>query len=397
MISQIVARVSPSAIGGVFDKATQLRAAGVDLIDLSVGEPAFDTPAHIRDAAHAAIRNGNTRYTSVDGAATLKDAIIHKFHRDNSLVFERRQIIVASGAKQLLAVAMQALLNPGDEVILPTPCWTSHFGMIEACGARPVTVPSTAVEGYKLTAGALRRAITPRTRLLVLTSPGNPTGAVYTHAELADLAEVLRDHGQIAVISDDLYEKIVFPPATFTTLAQVAPDLAGCILTVNGVSKAYAMTGWRIGYCGAPLWWATAITTLLSHISGSPCTISQAATIAALDGPQDYLTDWAQIYRTNRDTALGLLAKQNRLVAAKPDGAFYLMLDCTAIIGRKRPDGAVLHDVSAFCDYLLECGVVVVPGIAFQADTLVRISTAASEQDVRTGIGRILTALENLS
>lgn len=396
MLSRIVSKVAPSAIGDIFNKATKLRAAGADLIDLSVGEPAFETPAHIRQAAHTAIETGMTRYTSVDGTSELKDAVIRKFERDNGLHFTRNQIVVASGAKPLLAVAMQTILDPGDEVVLPAPCWTSHLGMIQACGARPVLLPCHPDEGFKLRPDALRAALTDRTRLLILTSPANPTGSVYSSDELAALATVLRETPDVLVISDDLYEKIVFSPTEFSTLAAVAPGLSDRVMTVNGVSKAYAMTGWRIGYCGAPEWWTDGMRTLLSQVAGSPCSVSQVAAIAALDGPQDFLQEWARTYRNNQDVALAELHGQDMLKPFRADGAFYLIADCSSALGQVRPGGTVIEGSGEFCRYLLGAGVVAVPGTAFQADNLVRFSMAVSENEIREGMNRIRSALSDL-
>ena len=281
ILSRVVQGVLPSPIGVMFDRASALRAAGRDLVDLSLGEPDFNTPDHVRAAGIAAIEAGQTRYTASDGTAALKQAVARKFARDNGLRFGLERIAIAAGAKPLLAAAMQAVLDAGDEVILPVPAWTSHVGMVRVCDARPVFVETEAADGWRLDAWRLEAAITPATRLLLLCSPGNPTGAVASEAELSAVAEVLRRHPQVAVISDDLYEHIVFAPARFATLAQVAPDLGDRILTVNGVSKAYAMTGWRIGYAGGPEWWMKGLRVLFSQTSGGPCSISQAAAVAS--------------------------------------------------------------------------------------------------------------------
>ena len=397
MLSRVMATVPTSPIGTMFNRATALRAEGRDLIDLSIGEPDFDTPAHIREAAIAAIHAGQTRYTAADGTAALKDAIRRKFARDNGLTFGRAEVVVAAGAKPLIASAMQVVLNPGDEAILAAPVWTSHVGMVQVCGATPVLVQTEASDGFRLAPARLAAAITPATRLLLLCSPSNPTGSVYSAEDLAALAEVLRAHPEIVVISDDLYEHIVFAPARFATLAQVAPDLQDRILTVNGVSKAYAMTGWRIGYAGGPPWWAEALRVLFSQTSGGPCSISQVAAIAALDGPQDYLADWAQTYRRRRDLALAELAGIPGLRVECPAGAFFLMPDCGAFLGCGTPEGGTIETSADLAEHLLQAGVVVVPGTAFYADPYFRLSTATSEAKIVAGIHRIATACANLT
>ncbi|MDP3961533.1 MAG: pyridoxal phosphate-dependent aminotransferase [Pseudorhodobacter sp.] len=396
-LADLMAGVSGSPIGAVFNKAVELRAQGRDLIDLSLGEPDFDTPEHIRAAAISAINAGQTRYTASDGTAALKDAISRKFSRDNGLSFSRAQIVVAAGAKPLIASALQVILNPGDAVILPTPVWTSHVGMVQACGAVPVLVATGAEHGFRLSAAQLAAAITPATRMLILCSPSNPTGSVYSAADLAALAEVLRRHPGIVILSDDLYEHIVFAPARFATLAQVAPDLAEHILTVNGVSKAYAMTGWRIGYAGGPTWWTDGLRTLFSQTNGGPCSISQAAAIAALDGPQAFLADWCETYRRRVDITFQALAQVPGLTVTRPEGAFFMLPGCAALIGRHTPAGRVIASSSDLAGYLLEAGVVVVPGPAFYCDPYFRLSVATSEANIIAGIGRIAVACTALS
>ena len=277
MLANAISKIQGSPISAIFDQATRLRAQGRDLIDFSVGEPDFDTPKHICDAGIKAIQQGNTRYTAVDGTADLKAAIARKFKTDHDLEYNAAKIVISAGAKPLLATAIQAVINPNDEVIIPTPAWPSHIGMVEVCNAAPVMVPTTHEEGFKLSAAKLEAAITPKTKLLLLCSPSNPTGAVYSAKALASLAEVLRRHPNILIISDDLYEHIVFDDNRFATLAAVAPDLQDRILTVNGVSKAYAMTGWRIGYAGGPEWWMNGIRKVSSQINGCLLYTSDAA------------------------------------------------------------------------------------------------------------------------
>jgi aspartate aminotransferase len=396
MLATAISKIQGSAISAIFDQAAKLRAEGRDLIDFSVGEPDFDTPEHICAAGVDAIKQGVTRYTPVDGTADLKAAIARKFQADNDLNYTTAEIVISAGAKPLLATAMQAVLNANDEVIIPTPAWPSHIGMIEVCAADPVMVPTTHEDGFKLNATTLEAAITPKTKLLLLCSPSNPTGAVYSAKALADLAEVLRRHPDILVISDDLYEHIVFDDNRFATLAAVAPDLHDRILTVNGVSKAYAMTGWRIGYAGGPKWWMDGIRKISSQINGGPCSISQAASIAALDGPQEFLATWCDTYRNRRDIALAGLAKIDGLKLSKPEGAFYLMPHCGGLLGRKHPDGQVIETSTDLASYLLGAGVVIVPGAGFFCDPYFRMSIAASEANITEGLKRMATACNAL-
>jgi aspartate aminotransferase len=397
MLATAISKIQGSAISAIFDQATRLRAQGRDLIDFSVGEPDFDTPEHICAAGIDAIKQGVTRYTAVDGTADLKAAIARKFQRDNSLDYTPAEIVISAGAKPLLATAMQAVLNAGDEVIIPTPAWPSHIGMVEVCAAGIVMVPTTHEDDFKLNASTLEAAITPKTKLLLLCSPSNPTGAVYSDKALTELAEVLRRHPDILVISDDLYEHIIFDDNRFATLAAVAPDLRDRILTVNGVSKAYAMTGWRIGYAGGPKWWMDGIRKISSQINGGPCSISQAASIAALDGPQGFLTDWRNTYQNRRNIALDRLARIDGLTVSKPEGAFYLMPHCGGFLGRKRPDGTMIKTTTDLASYLLDEGVVIVPGAGFFCDPYFRMSIATSEANILEGLKRMTTACNALT
>ncbi len=396
MLSNLTAALPASPIINVFNRAFELRQQGVDLIDFSVGEPDFDTPAHICDAGIAAIRAGDTRYTPTDGNGLVKSAVAEKFRRDNGLDFTPSQIIVCSGAKPLLASAVQAVLNTGDEMILPVPLWASHLGMVQAVGGAPVLV-NTADTGFKLTAALLENAITPKTRLLMICSPSNPTGAVYNAAELGELASVLRKHKQVNVICDDLYEHIIFDGAEFATLAAVAPDLKDRILTVNGVSKSYAMTGWRIGFAGGPDWWTNGIRSLFSQTNGGACSISQAAAVAALNGPQDFLRDWCATYQRRRDVALQGLATIDGLETQTPDGAFYLMPDCGALLGRHKSDGSTIDSSTDLAEHFLDHGVVVVPGSGFAREPYFRMSIATSKANIIEGIKRMKSATQALS
>ncbi len=396
MLAHLTAAIAPSAIGAVFNRATQLRADGCDLIDLSIGEPDFDTPEHICEAGIRAIRDGATRYTATDGTAALKGAIRRKFRRDNALDFNDDQIIVASGAKPLLATAVQAVLNPGDAVVMATPAWSSHLGLVEIAGGSLVLVETGVEDGFKMSAEKLETAITPGTRLLVMCSPSNPTGAVYSADDLRGIAGVLRRHPDVLVICDDLYEHIIFDGQDFATLAAVAPDLLDRVLTVNGVSKAYAMTGWRIGYAGGPKWWADGIRDIFSQTNGGPCSISQVAATAALDGPQDLLASRCQIYQRRRDLALDGLTKISSFRVTRPQGAFYLMPHCGALMGRRRPGGGTIETTGDLADFFLQCGVVVVPGAGFACDPYFRLSIATSDKLIEEGLCRISDACATL-
>lgn len=397
MLSETIAALKPSAIVEVFDHAIRLRAEGRELIDFSVGEPDFNTPHHIRDAGIAAINSGVTRYTATDGTNALKDAICRKFKRDNNLTFRHDELVIGAGAKPLLAVAMQAVLNPQDEVIMTTPCWSSHPGMVEICAGVPVLVETTIDNQFKMSAEQLDSAITSRTRMLVLCSPSNPTGAVYSADQLAAFADVLRRHPNILILSDDLYEHIVFDDNRFATLAAIAPDLGDRILTINGVSKAYAMTGWRIGFGGGPKWWMDGIRAIFSQSNGGPCSISQAAAEAALDGPQELLSEWRAVYQNRRDLAVERIKWIDGLTAISPEGAFYLMPHCGGLIGRKRPDGWVISNSTDLAAWFLEQGLVVVPGVGFQCDPYFRMSIATSEAEIAKGLDLMADACERLT
>jgi aspartate aminotransferase len=392
-INPLVDRFRPSAIGVVFDLATRLREEGREIFDLSLGEPDFDTPLHIREAAKAAIDAGVTRYTPVDGSSELKRAIRRKFLRDNGLDYAQGEIVVAAGAKPLLAAAIQAVASRGDEVILTTPCWPSHLGMIELAEASSVRVRTPLEAGFKMSPDQLAAALTPRTRLVLICSPSNPTGAVYSADELGAVADVLRSRPDIWILTDDLYEHVVFAPSRFATIAAVAPDLRERILTVNGVSKTFAMTGWRIGYAGGPRLWIDAIRKIFSQSNGGPCSISQAAAVAALDGPQEFLGDWAAIYRRRRDLALAGLVNIPGMSCSVPEGAFFLLPSCANLMGKVTSRGRRIGSSIAFAQYLLEdWGVVVVPGSGFEDDAYFRLSMAAFEPVIVNSVERIAEA-----
>ena len=392
-LSSSLDRFQPSGISEIFSLAARLKDEGRDIIDLSIGEPQFDTPDHIKQSAWAAIQAGDTKYTSVEGTRALKLAIQRKFQRDNALDYPLEQIVVASGAKPLIFYALQAMIDPGDEVLIPTPCWTSYPGMARLAGAEVVLLPTAQQDGFKLRAEDLAAAITPQSRCLMLCSPSNPTGAAYGAQELQALADVLRAHPNLWVLSDDLYEHIVFDDFRFATLAALDPDLADRVLTLNGVSKAYAMTGWRIGYAGGPRDLIRAIVKIMSQSVGSPPSMSQAAAVAALEGPQDFLKTWAGDYQARRDLAVEALNAVPGLRAARPEGSFYLFPHCGGLLGRATPDGHRIETSTDLVRHLLEAwGVALVPGAAFEADPYFRMSCASSEAEIAEGLRRIAAA-----
>jgi aspartate aminotransferase len=355
--------------------ARDRRASGQDVISLSVGEPDFATPSHILDAATRAMTDGHTRYTAADGIAELKQAIIGKFARDIGLKFTPAQINVSPGGKAVLWNALAVTVGPGDEVIIPAPCWVSYPDMVKLTGATPIILPSGA--DFKITADQLEAAITPATRWLMLNSPSNPTGAVYSAEELGALAAVLRRHPKVMVLSDDIYEALVFGEAKFATMASVAPDLTERTLTMNGVSKAYAMTGFRIGYGAGPDWLITAMRKFIGQTTSNPCSISQWAAVAALNGPHDFLDDWRSQYRT-RGQAMTTALNKAGLPCRVPDGAFYVFADCTAVMAAK----GFSTDADLAMALLEHAGVATVPGSAFYAPGHLRLSYAASMEEI---------------
>ncbi len=396
--SRSLARIKPSPTIAVTSLARELRRQGRDIIGLGAGEPDFDTPEHVKEAAIAAIRRGETKYTAVDGTPELKAAIVEKFRRENGLEFAPEEILVGAGGKQVIFNAILATVDPGDEVVIPAPYWVSYPDIVRLAGGEPRIVPCPAEQGFKLAPEALERAIGPRTRWLILNSPSNPTGAAYTADELAALAEVLRRHPQVWVLSDDIYEHLVYDGFRFTTLLQVAPDLRDRTLTVNGVSKAYAMTGWRIGYGAGPRALIRAMATLQSQSTTNPCSISQAAAVAALTGPQDFLEEWRRVFRSRRDLVVEMLARAPGLSCPRPQGAFYVYPSCAGVIGKRAPDGREIRTSEDFARHLLERhGVAVVHGAAFGLDPHFRISYATSTELLEEACRRIVRACEELS
>ena len=392
-LSAALDRVKPSATIAVTDKARALKAAGRNVIGLGAGEPDFDTPANIKLAAIRAIEAGKTKYTDVGGIPELKEAIIAKFQRENGLTYKPSQIIVGTGGKQVLYNALMATINPGDEVIIPAPYWVSYPDIVALCDATPVAVNCPQNNGFKLRPEDLDAAITPRTKWLILNSPSNPTGAGYTADELRGLAEILLKHPHVWVLTDDMYEHLVFDDFKFSTIAQVEPRLYERTLTMNGVSKAYCMTGWRIGYGGGPAPLIKAIATLQSQSTSNPSSISQAAAVAALSGPMDFVPRHNAIFQQRRDLVVDMLNNAKGLFCPRPDGAFYVYPSCAGAIGRTTPRGKRIENDSDFVEYLLEAeGVAVVQGAAFGLSPHFRISYATSTEVLRDACTRIQRA-----
>jgi aspartate aminotransferase len=393
-----LARIKPSPTIAVTNLARELKAQGRDVIGLGAGEPDFDTPDHVKEAAIAAIRAGDTKYTAVDGTPALKAAIARKFERDNGLTYAPEQITVASGGKQVLYNAFTATLDPGDEVVIPAPYWVSYPDMVLLAGGEPVFVTCPEQTGFKLRPDDLETAITPRTKWVVLNSPNNPTGAAYSRAELAELCAVLERHDHVAVLTDDMYEHLVYDDFTFTTPAQVAPALYDRTLTMNGVSKAYAMTGWRIGYAGGPVELIKAMAKVQSQSTSNPSSISQAAAVAALDGPQGFIAERNAVFKQRRDLVADRLDAVPGLRCRRPEGAFYVYPSCAGVIGKRTADGRGLASSADFARYLLESeGVAVVHGSAFGLDPCFRISYATATELLEEACTRIERACAALS
>lgn len=396
-LASSLSRIKPSPTIAVTNLARELKAAGRDIIGLGAGEPDFDTPDHIKQAAIEAIRRGETKYTAVDGTPELKAAICRKFARENGLEFEPGQISVGTGGKQVLYNAFMATIDPGDEVVIPAPYWVSYPDMVQLAGGEPVFVACPEQTGFRLRPEDLDAAITQRTKWVVLNSPSNPTGAAYTREELAALAEVIRRHPHVWVMTDDIYEHLIYDGFVFHTFAQVAPDLAERTLTVNGVSKAYAMTGWRIGYAGGPRQLIQAMATIQSQSTSNPCSISQAAAVAALDGDQSFLAERNEVFRRRRDLVVELLNRAPGLRCLKPEGAFYVYPSCAGVIGKRTPQGERIATSADFARYLLEdAGVAVVHGTAFGLDPYFRISYATATELLEDACHRIIRACEKL-
>ncbi len=393
-----LSRVKPSATIAISAKAAALKAAGKSVIALSFGEPDFDTPQNIKDAAIKAIQSGDTKYTAVDGTPKLKEAIVAKFKRENGLTYTTKQITVGTGGKQVLYNAFMATLSEGDEVIIPAPYWVSYPEMVLLAEGTPVIVPCSAENRFKLNAADLERAITPKTKWVLLNSPSNPSGAAYTRSELKAITDVLVRHPHVWVLTDDMYEHLVYDDFEFTTPAQIEPSLYDRTLTMNGVSKAYCMTGWRIGYAGGPEKLIKAMGDIQSQSTSNPSSIGQAAAVEALNGPQDFIPRNNAEFKKRRDLVVKMLNEAKGLSCHTPEGAFYVYPSCAGLIGATTPGGAVIKNDEDVVNYLLESeGVAVVHGAAFGLAPHFRVSYATSTEVLEEACRRIQRACAALS
>ncbi len=393
-----IARIKPSATIAVTDKARSLKAAGRDVIGLGAGEPDFDTPENIKEAAIKAIRDGRaSKYTAVDGIAELKAAITRKFKRENELAYKHSQIIVSTGGKQVLYNALIATINPGDEVIIPAPYWVSYPDMVLLAGGEPVEVATTMESGFKMKPEALERAITPKTKWIIFNSPSNPTGAAYARAELKAVTDVLVRHPHVHIMSDDMYEHLVYDDFKFFSPAQLEPQLYERTLTVNGVSKAYCMTGWRIGYAGGPEPLIRAMAMIQSQSTSNPSAVAQWAAVEALDGPQDFIPKHNKIFKERRDLCVSMLNQAKGIQCPKPEGAFYVYPSCAGTIGKTAPTGKTLKTDEDFVTELLQAeGVAVVQGTPFGVGPAFRISYATATSALEEACTRIQRFCGNL-
>ncbi len=393
-----LSRVKPSATIAVTDKARTLKAAGRDVIGLGAGEPDFDTPENVKEAAIKAIRDGKAgKYTAVDGIPELKAAIARKFKRENELGYKPSQIIVGTGGKQVLFNALMATVNPGDEVIIPAPYWVSYPDMVVLAGGTPVEVATTLESGFKMSPAALERAITPKTKWIIFNSPSNPTGAAYARSELKAITDVLVRHPHVHVMADDMYEHLVYDDFKFFSPAQLEPSLYDRTLTINGVSKAYCMTGWRIGYAGGPEPLIKAMAAIQSQSTSNPAAVSQWAAVEALDGPQDFIPKHNKIFKERRDLCVSMLNQANGIRCPKPEGAFYVYPSCAGTIGKTAPTGRKLATDEDFVTELLEAeGVAVVQGTPFGYGPAFRISYATATPALEEACARIQRFCGNL-
>jgi len=388
-----LSRIKPSPTIAMSDKAKELKAAGKDVIGLSAGEPDFDTPQNIKDSAKRAIDAGDTKYTAVDGTPALKKAIAAKFKRENGLDYAPSQIIVGTGGKQVLFNALLATVNAGDEVVIPAPYWVSYPDIVALAEGTPVAVTCPQNNGFRLRAEDLEAAITKKTKWLILNSPSNPTGAAYSAKDLRALADVLLKHPDVWVLTDDMYEHLLYDGFTFATIAQIEPKIYARTLTMNGVSKAYCMTGWRIGYAGGPTELIKAMATLQSQSTSNPSSISQAAAVEALSGPQDFIPRNNAVFRERRDLVVDMLNKAEGIHCPRPEGAFYVYPSCAGAIGKRTPKGKTIENDTDFVQYLLEAeGVAVVQGAAFGLSPHFRISYATATEVLRDACTRIQRA-----
>lgn len=378
-------------------RARELRAQGRDIVALTSGEPDFDTPEHVREAAYRAMNAGQTRYTDVGGTVALREAIAEKFQRENGLTYTANEIIVSTGAKQIIFNAIMSTVDTGDEVIVPAPYWVSYPDITLLADGTPIIVQTQASNGFKLQPDELQKAINPQTKWLMLNGPNNPSGANYTYDELRALGEVLLRHPQVLILTDDIYEHLLYDGRSFYTLAQVVPELKDRTLTLNGVSKAYAMTGWRIGYAGAPAALIKAMTKLQSQSTSSPSSVSQAAALAALTGPQDFVESSRARFQARRDIIVDALNAIDGITCAKPEGAFYVFPSCRDLFGLTLPDGSQLQTSEQWVMHLLDAqNLAVLQGTAYGVDGHFRISFAANEEKLREGCRRIAMARDQL-
>jgi len=393
LIAPALNRISPSPTLAMTSRVLELKAQGIDVIGLSAGEPDFDTPDFVKEAAIEAIRAGKTKYTNVDGTAELKAAIIAKFKRDNGLSYEPGQISVNVGGKHTLFNALVATVSAGDEVIIPAPYWVSYPDIVQFAGGTPVFIRAGADQNYKITPEQIDAAITPRTKWVLLNSPSNPSGAAYSGDELKAIAEVFRRHPHVWIMTDDMYEHILYDDFAFATIAQVAPDLYERTLTINGCSKAYAMTGWRIGYAGGPLPLIKAMSKLQSQSTSNPCSIAQAAATAALNGDQSFLKDRNAAFQRRRDLVVSMLNQATGIICPRPEGAFYVYPDVSGLIGRKTAAGKTIANDADLIDYFLDdYRVAAVHGAAFGLEPAFRVSYATSEAVLTEACQRIQEA-----
>lgn len=391
-------KIKPSATLALAAKALELKAEGKDVIGLAVGEPDFDTPEHIKAAAKKAMDQGKTKYTPVVGTIELRRAICEKFKRENNLTYTPDQVIVGTGGKQVLYNAFMATLNPGDEVVIAAPFWLSYPDMVMLAEGTPVIVTATAESKFKMTPDALEKAITPKTKWVVINSPSNPTGAAYSRDELAALGAVLKKHPHVWVLTDDIYEHLVYDGFEFATIADVVPELYGRTLTVNGVSKAYAMTGWRIGYAAGPVELIKAMSKVQGQSTSNPSSISQAAALEALTGDQSFLKDWREKFQERRDLVVSLLNQAEGIRCHASEGAFYVFATCDGVIGKKTPEGKVIASDTDFATYLLESyNLVVVQGVEFGLSPCFRVSYALDKDTLKKACERIRQACAALT
>ena len=397
-LSDAILRIAPSATVAISRKAADMKRNGRDVISLAAGEPDFDTPLNVREAAIRAMAEGKTRYTNVDGIPELKDAVARKFRRDNGLEVTAADCMVSSGGKQVIFNALLATLNPGDEVVIPVPYWVSYPEIVRLCDAVPVFALADATTGFKLTPEALERAITPKTKWLIFNQPSNPTGACYTREQLKALTDVLMKHPHVWVLTDDMYEHLVYGGFKFSTILEVEPGLYERTLTMNGVSKAYAMTGWRIGYCAGPEELIKAMSKLQSQSATNATSISQWAAVEALNGPQDFIPGFQKLFEGRRDLVVSMLNQATGIECPKPEGAFYVYPSIRKLIGKKTPGGKVIATDGDFAGELLETtGVAVVHGAAFGLSPFFRISYATSNKALEEACRRIQSFCNSLA